>query len=119
MRALDWGTPAPERFDVVLVADAIYKPDAHAALLDTLASVFDENADAAAIVAFALHGNAPDADVLGFFDAAAARGLGCAKADECQMDLSASMRGALAVKDSKRALVHAWVLRKGGRAFFS
>ena len=110
-RGLAWGeAPPPGPYDVVLVCDCIYDPASHGALLATLDAVFDENADATAVVAFALHGNAADAAVLGFFDAARARGRGVAKVDEQQLRVTESMRDVCQVRDAKRSLVHVYFL---------
>ncbi|KAH8074327.1 peptidase [Aureococcus anophagefferens] len=110
-RGLAWGeAPPPGPYDVVLVCDCIYDPASHEALLATLDAVFDENADATAVVAFALHGNAADAAVFGFFDAARARGRGVAKVDEQQLRVTESMRDVCQVRDAQRSLVHVYFL---------
>ena len=110
-RGLAWGeAPPPGPYDVVLVCDCIYDPASHEALLATLDAVFEENADATAVVAFALHGNAADAAVFGFFDAARARGRGVAKVDEQQLRVTESMRDVCQVRDAKRSLVHVYFL---------
>ena len=111
VRRLDWGDEAEGPFDVVLLADVIYAPTAHGKLLATLRGVFEANPRAVAVVAFCLHGNAPDDRVLAFFDRARADGLTATKVDVVQLDASASMRETVLASDPKRARVHTWVLR--------
>lgn len=112
VRRLDWGADAKEGpFDVVLLADVIYAPTAHGKLLATLRGVFEANPRAVAVVAFCLHGNAPDDRVLAFFDRARADGLAATEVDVVQRDASASMRETVLASDPKRARVHTWVLR--------
>ena len=55
-------------------------------------------------------GNAADAAVFGFFDAARARGRGVAKVDEQQLRVTESMRDVCQVRDAKRSLVHVYFL---------
>ena len=112
VRRLDWGDAAREGpFDVVLMADIIYAPSAHEKLLDTLRGVFEANPKAVAVVAFCLHGNAPDDKVMAFFDRARERGLTATEVDVVQRGASESMRGVIMATDPKRARVHTWVLR--------
>ena len=98
-------------FDVVLLADVIYAPTAHGKLLATLSGVFETNPKAVAVVAFCLHGNAPDDKVMAFFDRARERGLEATEVDVVQRGASESMRGVIIATDPKRARVHTWVLR--------
>ena len=112
VRRLDWGDAAREGpFDVVLMADIIYAPTAHEKLLATLRGVFEANPKAVAVVAFCLHGNAPDDKVMAFFDRARERGLEATEVDVVQRGASESMRGVIMATDPKRARVHTWVLR--------
>ena len=98
-------------FDVVLMADIIYAPTAHGKLLATLSGVFEANPKAVAVVAFCLHGNAPDDKVMAFFDRSRERGLEATEVDVVQRGASESMRGVIMATDPKRARVHTWVLR--------
>ena len=66
----DARTGATGCFDLVLVADCIYNPDSHVALLDSIRSTLRAGDGAAALVTFALHGNAPNEAVLHFFELA-------------------------------------------------
>ena len=95
----------------MLLADVIYAPTAHGKLLATLSGVFETNPKAVAVVAFCLHGNAPDDKVMAFFDRARESGLAAEEIDVVQRGASESMRGVIMATDPKRARVHTWVLR--------
>ena len=64
---------AEGRFDLVICCDCLYIPSLHRPLVQTLAGCLAEAG--VAFVCFSLHGNAPDEEVLGFFDAARERGF--------------------------------------------
>mmetsp|Transcript_7042 Transcript_7042/g.29341 ORF Transcript_7042/g.29341 Transcript_7042/m.29341 type:complete len:345 (-) Transcript_7042:1830-2864(-) len=132
VRPLDWGDDgafcdddeamggvlARASFDVVLAADCIYNPLAHRALLGTIRTAL-RRPHGRAVVAYALHGNCRDADVLRFFDLAAEFGFNV-DADRLgpahQLRASASMRRHCCISDDaadrghKRAVVHLVVL---------
>ncbi|KAJ1462082.1 putative methyltransferase-domain-containing protein [Pelagophyceae sp. CCMP2097] len=114
VRRLAWGAPtlALGRFDVVVACDCVYNPIAHSALLQSILDLLSESG--VAIVAFALHGNAKDADVLSFFDAASAV-ANVFEAGAHQMRLSESMAAQGMVRDDadgrKRAFVRVFLLR--------
>ncbi|KAK7250269.1 methyltransferase [Aureococcus anophagefferens] len=71
------------------------------ALLATLDAVFDENATPRPARRRLRSANAADAAVLGFFDAARARGRGVAKVDEQQLRVTESMRDVCQVRDAQ------------------
>lgn len=100
---LAWGDSATESdLDLVLAADCIYDPRWHEALLTTAASALRRGGEF--VVAFAVHGNVPDAQVWGFFDQA--RGFRVEHQEGAtQLEVTASMRRC-GIRDPARARVH-------------
>ena len=120
VRPLQWGLAINDKFDVVLACDCIYNPRDHQKLLETIdASLKPEGH---AVIAFALHGNAADEEVLSFFDTALQR-FHVDKRPSVQRSVTDSMRTHLgldcedpdperAARARKRALVHVAILRQ-------
>lgn len=112
VRPLRWGDSLDQLFDLILAADCIYDPASHVPLLTTMKCSLKPTAQA--IVAFAFHGNAPDAAVLHFFALAqqyfVVRYLGVS-----QHQVTDSMRERCCVDASslERARVHTYILTLG------
>lgn len=109
VRPLRWGNSLDQLFDLILVADCIYDPASHVALLTTIKRSLKPTAQA--IVAFAFHGNAPDAAVLQFFSLAQRHFVVC-YLGVSQRQVTDSMRERCCVDGTslKRAEVHTYVL---------
>ena len=119
VRRLLWGAAGADsdcdvagEFDLVIVADCIYQPQSHEALVETIRASLA--VDGRCLVVFALHGNAADDEVLGFFQHARRRGLDSRRVESCQLDLNESMRDRCFIADDekgrKRSLVHIHML---------
>jgi len=104
----DWGNPLAEKYDLVLVSDCIYMPDAHDALLQSIRGCLKGSA----IISFSLHGNVPDQSVWNFFDKA--RQLGFAVKELQARNMLETMKQLQlweATTDSQRCVVYVYELK--------